>query len=584
MHCHEQNNSEQGFALILVLAILLTLSVFSVGVMMSTSTNNVLSKNFEKATQALNMAEIGTKVAYRELINGGYLKTTHTLNHEEAESGESLLETTLQNFTIDDAGFFRWEWPPQAGSHPPMFDTELEHGFRFRVYYSTENSFVIESEGWFGNIHKRVRAKGELESMFQFSYFASRNMGEFVRGASQAIRGKVHANGDLYVRPSGSRLDVITNSFTATGSIIRSRDAWGRPDQSGSCYITENDDSGTLVEITPGSPRGSEGVAYESANPIWDDSVNGARERWSGVVRDKVPFKSPPPVRNLDVGEYYDLEADLDMHIDQTTHIANPTWADADTIYNSNEDMWHYVMTIDIGAMSAAGKWPTNGLIYCNTKTRFTNAASLQDRLMIASNSIIYLQGDFNTVAKKGAGVMTTHRIYYLSNSWNKTADYTTSSTRPVASNTRYNAALVDGAPTVDEYNWCDRDANRCYDYSNNARKIYLDWNDKTAAGFQNPYNSSDPWANCDDLIENWSGMTLNKYGSTVHLEGAVMCDHLDNSDYTNARLAWVRKTGYSPPTRVYEYDPDLSDPSSQPPFTPLIGHITTWEPCGEFN
>ncbi|MFC1541911.1 hypothetical protein ACFL50_05630, partial [Candidatus Latescibacterota bacterium] len=67
----------------------------------------------------------------------------------------------------------------------------------------------------------------------------------------------------------------------------------------------------------------------------------------------------------------------------------------------------------------------------------------------------------------------------------------------------------------------------------------------------------------------------------TIHLGGAIMADNLNNSDVTpaNGKLAWVQRTGYDPPTRIYTYDPDLATPSGQPPFTPLIGHITSWEP-----
>jgi len=57
------------------------------------------------------------------------------------------------------------------------------------------------------------------------------------------------------------------------------------------------------------------------------------------------------------------------------------------------------------------------------------------------------------------------------------------------------------------------------------------------------------------------------------------MCPNLDNSGLTADQLPWVLKTGYAPPTRNYLYDPDLANPATQPPFTPLIGHVTSWAP-----
>jgi len=576
------NNKEEGFALFLVLVIMMTLTVLSVGVIVSTGTNNALSRNFEKATQALNMAEVGAKVAYRELINAGYLKTTHTMNLGGPETSERLLETGLSNYTIEANGDFLWEWDSGKG-YDPLFDTDLPHGFRFRVYYSTDNSFVIECEGWYDTIHKRVRAKGELEGMFQFSYFAARDMGEFVRGASQEIKGKVHANGNLYIRPSGSTLRINTSSLSATELIIRSRDAWGRPDEGlpGKCEITVNSqDSGIWEEMESGSPAGTEGEAFESLNPNWNHQTLGAKALWDGVVRNRVPYKSPPPVKNLDEGGYYDLAAD--MSITDASQFSYG-WCSPANIYNYSELRNYHVMDIDVDAMITAGDFPANGLIYCNRPVRFYNASDLGgNRLMIASNSTVYTKGDVNTVNKQGMSIMTKHRIYILSNNWddnNPARSNSRDEGRPVASSTIVNAALVDGAPTVDEYNWVDRDGDHRYDDSN--RNIYDDWDNKTAAGFNNPDDSGDPWANNDDLLENWSSKTLTKLGATIHLGGAVMANNLDNSDISpgDGKLAWVQRTGYDPPTRIYSYDPDLATPSGQPPFTPLIGHITSWEP-----
>ncbi|MBN1292555.1 MAG: pilus assembly PilX N-terminal domain-containing protein [Candidatus Latescibacteria bacterium] len=648
------SNSERGFALVLVLVILMTLTVVGVGVITSTSTNAALSRNYEINMQARNMAEIGARVAYREFINTGFLQTTHTLDMAQSETGEDLLPTSLANYYIDSDGSYVWEWDSSKG-YDPMWDTDKRHGFKFRVYYTSNFSFIIESEGWYDKIRKRTRAQGEIETMFQFSYFASRDLGEFTRGASQEIRGKVHANGHMYIRPTGATLRINSSSVTATGNMIRSRDAWGRPDTSGACEITKNSEgSGIWIEMEPGSPRGSEGLAFDSYNANWTDKTVGAKALWGGVVRDKVPYKSPPPVQNLNPGEYYDQEAQL--HINNTTHSTEP-WCSQVTFWNWNEQRWITAWEIDfadlisggadysvvasdgatkritilgnheteynagdavyvvscftrtalnnaytvVSAVNAGGNtniivsesvtggatdgilfkeattndWPSNGLIYCDVPVRLKNTAKLQNKLMVSSCRTIYTLGDFNTIEKKGCAIMTVHRIYHLSGIFSD-AQSTNSKNRS-AVNTRINAALVDGAPTVDEYNWADRDDNNRYDWSGIVR--YNPESPKTAAGYNDPNNSGDPWANCDDLVENWSGKTLTKFGSVVHLDGAVMCANLDNSGIQTDELAWVQKTGYNPPVRVYMYDPDLSTPAGQPPYTPLIGHITSWAP-----
>ena len=646
--------SEKGFALLLVIMILMSLTVLGIGVITSSSTNSALSRNYEKNIQAVNITEIGVKVAYREFINSGFLNTTHTVALASPQTADSLLATSLDNYNIDSNGDFTWEWD-SSKSYDPLWTTDLPHGFKFRVYYTSDFSFIIESEGYYDTINKRSRARGEIESMFQFSYFASRDLGEFTRGASQEIRGKVHANGNMYIRPTGSTLKINSSAVTATGYMIRSRDAWGRPDTSGYCYITKNEeDSGIWVEMNPGSPRGSEGVAFDSYHANWSDDTLGAKALWGGVVRDKVAFKSPPPIQNLDPGEFYDIEADL--HINNTTHSTEP-WCSQVTFWNWNEQRWITAWEIDFASLISNGAaynivgsdagskrivisgnheteyvagdviyvvscysatalngvytvvnatnsgsntnivvsetvtsgasngvlfkeatindWPLNGLIYCDVPVRLKNSSKLQNKLMVSSCRTVYTCGDFNTIEKKGAAIMTAHRIYHLSGIFSDT--YSTNSKYRSAVNTRINAALVDGAPTVDEYNWADRDDNNRYDWSGIIR--YNPESPKTAAGYNDPNNSGDPWANCDDLVENWSGKTLTKYGSVVHLDGATMCPNLDNSGLQDDELAWVQKTGYSPPTRVYMYDPDLATPAGQPPYTPLIGHITSWAP-----
>ena len=293
-------------------------------------------------------------------------------------------------------------------------------------------------------------------------------------------------------------------------------------------------------------------------------------------MRDLVPYKSPPPIESLDVGEYYEINADLKI-----TSVTSSTyaWATIANIYNFNEQRWHQVQDIDFAALVAAGDFPANGLIHCDVMTRFYNIDELPSRLMIASSKTVYTKGDVNTVDKKGMCIMTKHRIYILSQNWSDSSSklYNNRYDRPDAVSTTINSALVDGAPTVDEYNWVDRDDDHRYDDC--GRMIYDNWSVKTSATFNNPDDSSDPWANCDDLIEDWGGRTLTKLGSTVHLDGAAMTANLSNSGVTDDELAWVQRTGYNPPTRVYMYDPDLATPSGQPPFTPLIGHITSWEP-----
>jgi hypothetical protein len=574
------SHSERGAALLLTMMVIMTLSVMGVSVIISTATNKALSRNYEIATQAQNMAEIAVKVGYREFITAGFLQTTHTLDMDNPATGDDRISTSLDDYYIDVNGDFVWEWNDSKG-YDPLWDTDIPHGFLFRVYYYTPTAFVIEGEGWYGEITRRVRAKGEVEGMFQFSYFASRDLGEFASGTSQTITGKVHANGNMYVRPSGSTLDVDTDAFTATGYIIRTRDAWGQPDSGGTCNISRGGEGGTMVEMEPDvdGPRGTDGSAFDSFNADWDDQTVGARATWGGVVRDKVPHKSPPPVANLESGEYYDdIAQAAGVKIDSNAHTTYSSWCTkVTTMWNWNEQRVQIVWDIDVDQMIDDGDWPTNNVIYSDVPVRISNAEELDDKLLFTSCQNVYTKGDFNTVDKKGASIMTLHRIYHLSDNWDDAQS--TNSKNLAATDTQINGALVDGSPAVDEYNWCDVDEDHRYD--SNSALIYNDWDNKTAAGFNLPVNPTNPWANCEDLLEDWTGMTLTKLGSMVHMNSSydIMCPSLTNAGIDDDEIAWVRATGYAPPTHDFTYDPDLTTVDGQPPYTPMIGHITSWEP-----
>ena len=152
------------------------------------------------------------------LLNSGFLKTTHTEDREDEAEEDDRLNITMSNIQYDsETGDYVWEWEPGEYYDPLISGTELPHGFRIRVYYTApEQLFRVESEAYVGKITMRMRFSGRIETMFQFSYFSARDLGEFVRGSNQTLTGKIHSNGDLYVRPSGSTLSIYSDSFTAS--------------------------------------------------------------------------------------------------------------------------------------------------------------------------------------------------------------------------------------------------------------------------------------------------------------------------------------------------------------------------------
>jgi hypothetical protein len=193
------------------------------------------------------------------------------------------------------------------------------------------------------------------------------------------------------------------------------------------------------------------------------------------------------------------------------------------------------VTEVDIGALTASGLFPQNGLLYAAhygegtgiqaKGLRLTNGAVLPDPLTVVSADPIYVHGDYNvgdaTHAKQGAAVIGD-AINLLSKAWN---DSKTQGTLPVAQATTYNVAMITG-------------------------------NQESAAG---SYNGG--LENLPRFHENWSGVTCTIRGSFVNAF---------ESQYATG--AWVYGGDrYQAPRRDWMYDRAFNDVENLPPFTPMV-------------
>jgi hypothetical protein len=70
------------------------------------------------------------------------------------------------------------------------------------------------------------------------------------------------------------------------------------------------------------------------------------------------------------------------------------------------------------------------------------NGSELAADVTLVSDGPVYIQGDYNTVDKKGAAVIAD-AVNLLSNSWDNSKGY---GSLPTASETDYNVALVTGS------------------------------------------------------------------------------------------------------------------------------------------
>lgn len=189
------------------------------------------------------------------------------------------------------------------------------------------------------------------------------------------------------------------------------------------------------------------------------------------------------------------------------------------------------LVNVDVGALAATGYFPSNGLLYAahygaGTGTaakgvKLSNAATLPAKLTVVSEDPIYLQGDFNKNAKKGAAVIGD-AINLLSNSW--TGSKTHNNGLPAASNTVYNAAMMSG-------------------------------NQDSSVG---TYNGG--LENLPRFHENWNNKICTIAGSLVNTW---------NSEHATG--AWVYGGNrYTAPRRDWTYDTAFNDVANLPPYTPM--------------
>ena len=185
---------------------------------------------------------------------------------------------------------------------------------------------------------------------------------------------------------------------------------------------------------------------------------------------------------------------------------------------------------IDLSALAASGKFPPNKLLYAahygagtgtNAKAiQLVNGAQLAGKLTVVSEDPLYIKGDYNTVAKKGAAVIGD-AVNLLSNAWSGTK---TKGNLPSASNTTYNVAILTG-------------------------------NQSTVGS---AYNGG--LENLPRFHENWTGKTCTIKGSFVNLWPS-----------THATAAWAYGGDrYTAPNRAWGYDTAFNSVANLPPFTPM--------------
>jgi hypothetical protein len=205
------------------------------------------------------------------------------------------------------------------------------------------------------------------------------------------------------------------------------------------------------------------------------------------------------------------------------------------SMYDGREGKTADCMNINVGNLNSSPYWPRNGILYTaqtqgggNVKaTRLINGSTLKAGLTVSTKDPLYIRGDYNTISKKAAAVMTD-ALTILSNNW----------------------ADSDGTRGINDYyrKAGETDVNVSYMTGN-----VPSGGSKYSGGFEN----------LPRFLENWSGVNFNWKGSAIDLWESEIADG-----------QWSYGSYYTAPDRNWEFDTDLLDPTNLPPGTPLISII----------
>ena len=532
--------SQSGFTIVIFLALLLMLTLAGINAVMTSTTEVDIAGNEMNESNAFYAAESGLEKATAEMKY--YYKTYGTapdpLPYDQYTVGDDGYEGTKYDVT----------YTTEQITAP--YQKELVNG-AYRGLYALATEYEISStaasEHSQINSDLRMMVESDLIPLFQFAVFYEPRL-EIAPGPAMTLGGRVHSNGDLFIQSDNSI--AINSLVTAAGNIFHGRyGGSGMSTGYGDVLIADAD--GNLVSMRQ---DGNWVDAYDA------DWVDQSLSLWGGQVEDKdhgITELNLPVVssgQSIDMiktaaesADSYEYKATLKIVDGQAIQV-NADGSESDitsdlislgvissgTFYDGRENKTVETLDIDIGALNTSGYWPRNGIIYTASEqsgsdlsaTRLVNGSVLNAGLTVSTKNPLYIEGDYNTVSKKPAAVMTD-AMTILSNSWNDTDGYYgLYDSRRKASSTQVNVSYMTG-------------------------------NVPSGGG-----SYSGGFENLPRFLENWSGIEFKWRGSAIDLW-----------ESEEATGKWGGSC-YTPPNRNWEFDTDLRDPNNLPPGTPVISVI----------
>ena len=436
--------AERGSALPLAMIVMLICSILGFTLVAMGMTEMQISGSWKQYSAAFYAAEAGIEsgvVALRTILASTPTPTAAQLSGITAPA---LIDPKLSfvNYSV------AWVVPTPPNSYPTTFTIGPYAGFSGQV---TDYLITSEVRGDNGTRSRLTQILRQVQvPLFQFGVFYGAGVDlEIAPGPNMTFNGRVHSNSNIYVG-AGSTLD-FDSTITSAGGILRriKRDPsipWGNnpriKDASGN-YQNLNFDSA----LRPGF-----GSAWTAS--AWQAQ---ATSTFGGTVRDSAMGVGQiiPPVPQLfynpsnpdvishqlievaNAGDAPDL-ASAKMFSKSGLRVVNGAVTDmggnpvsvppgvftTTTFYDMREQRNMVVTDVNVGLLRSSGAAPANGVLYVartgspGASVRLVNGSQLPSQgLTVVSENPMYIQGDYNTVAKVPAAVLAD-AITVLSNNW----------------------------------------------------------------------------------------------------------------------------------------------------------------------
>jgi hypothetical protein len=575
---NRRRTAGNGILLTFVLVNVALLSLFIGGTMQRTANVSKLNERQRQYVENLSAAEAATeKIVSRMIMDfrkdgvGGIATALSSYNQLAPTSAENPFWT---NYTFMNA-------QGQANKTSVILVTNwayaaLSSQFEGLWGYAAHYRVVSNVRNVAGGEQVTVAAQQTIQPaqipIFQFAIFYN-SLLEFTWAAPMTVRGRVHANGDIY---TGSAWSLTFNSaVTATGNIIKK--GWaGYSSGSMSGSITYKDTKATNVptlSLPIGTNNSAASVREIIRMPTTSESMNSPMGTNRYYNKAEMVLLVSNSTVTAEIRQYGGFDASPTKVTWFTTNATAPsglnyflnmsnTFTDLrenKTIRTTQVDIGKYtrwaatnsLVTTKVGQSYGTNNVP-NILYVADFRTggtslnavRVTNAVTLPNRgLTIATPNPLYTWGNFNCPNPSHLNTTNTSQTKpaslisdawtALSGNWVDALSAGSLSSR-IANNTTVNAAIITGV-------------------------VFSDYSDGT------PFSGGA--MNMPRLLEHWGN------GSSTKLTLNTSLVNLFNSVYATANWS-TPGTYYYAPIRDFNFDQNFKDMTKLPPGTPMLSAI----------